>query len=268
MIKNIKSKIKFYIYCITLLIGLFVLMPEASYKMIKSTNMLSVAIILLLIFTAVFASAFIGSDSISKFISLYGILINIVLIIFTAEYLIKMIYAVNNNYYYEMIWICGIFASSAGVYTAAALSHTDNFKYNSQRFWLYFTPTYVLTFMMIFLRKPNSYFELNLKIGKGILSYTEYIAGNLDKDFWLLFNILGNVLFFIPMVFIVSALFSRLKAYQALLISCIIPFIAEGYQFIFKCGSVDIDDIILNIAGIIIGYIICIIVRRINKIPQ
>lgn len=117
---------------------------------------------------------------------------------------------------------------------------------------------------MVFLRKPNTYYELNLKFGEGILSYYDYFIKSFKGDYWMVFNFIGNVVFFVPLIYIVKAFFPKLKTLYSFLICAVIPFLVEGYQYIFKCGSVDIDDIVLNFSGIIIGLIIYEIIAKVN----
>lgn len=69
-------------------------------------------------------------------------------------------------------------------------------------------------------------------------------------------NILGNILIFIPYGILVAEIFPKYrKLSKIFLLSFTTSFFVEFIQF-FIGRSVDIDDLILNVIGSIIGYII------------
>ena len=73
----------------------------------------------------------------------------------------------------------------------------------------------------------------------------------------VLLNILGNVIAFIPFGFILPIISRKTrKFYKILFLGFDFSLIVEIVQLIFKVGSFDIDDIILNSLGVIIGYFI------------
>lgn len=68
-------------------------------------------------------------------------------------------------------------------------------------------------------------------------------------------NLLGNVILFIPFGMLSPLLFSWMcKPQRILILTLLFSFIAELIQFYFQIGVFDIDDIILNTLGSIIGY--------------
>lgn len=165
---------------------------------------------------------------------------------------------------YRLWWLCAIFIANAALYAGVSICRIDNFHKFSRSFQLSFLPTYLFSMILIFARKPNSYFEVNLQPGKGLISYLGYLINNLSYDSWTLFNFVGNLVFFIPMPFMAKALFKKANGIQLFAICAVIPFLIEGYQYIFKCGSVDIDDIIFNLSGLILGIIMINIEKRIQ----
>ena len=79
-------------------------------------------------------------------------------------------------------------------------------------------------------------------------------------------NLLGNVIAFIPFGFFYPIIIKRHKSFWrtffgALLLSLCI----ETIQFVTKVGAFDVDDLILNTFGGIMGYIIFRIVNRIRR---
>lgn len=68
-------------------------------------------------------------------------------------------------------------------------------------------------------------------------------------------NLLGNIFVFSPLGFFLPSLFNqctRLK--NTLLVSLVISLLIEIVQLIFSIGACDIDDIILNVFGSLLGF--------------
>lgn len=85
-------------------------------------------------------------------------------------------------------------------------------------------------------------------------------------------NIFANLLMFVPMGMILPVLFKNKfnKLWKILIFIICLVFIIEIMQFLTFCGSADIDDLILNTAGCIIGYAIIKnnFVRKILKLEE
>ena len=81
-------------------------------------------------------------------------------------------------------------------------------------------------------------------------------------------NVLGNLVLFYPMGIFLSCLFSRIRTLkQTVLISLCTILSVECIQLIFRRGVFDIDDLILNMAGWMLGFLTFSIpfVRRLLK---
>ncbi len=71
------------------------------------------------------------------------------------------------------------------------------------------------------------------------------------------YQIIFNVICFIPLGYFLGTIFNKYNAFKIILIFIIINFLFEVLQFIIPVYRiVDIDDIITNLFGEIIGYII------------
>lgn len=81
-------------------------------------------------------------------------------------------------------------------------------------------------------------------------------------------NIVGNIILFIPFGFFVAHLMKSKKLYPTLVVSMITSIVIEYTQL--KIGrTFDIDDIILNISGGFLGYLIYIIIDTLeDHMPQ
>lgn len=107
---------------------------------------------------------------------------------------------------------------------------------------------------------PNlEHVPLNIIPFKTIISYfLDYWGGNLSF-FIMVSNLLGNVLLTLPLGFFIYIKNKNLSFKQILLISFFTPLIIELVQLslhFLQLGTriVDIDDIILNMLGIVSGY--------------
>ena len=77
------------------------------------------------------------------------------------------------------------------------------------------------------------------------------------------FNLFGNIGLFIPFGFLLPLVAKRLHRFRHVLFSSILLSLAfETYQLVTHTGQFDIDDIILNTLGGIIGYLVLRLISR------
>ncbi|MDD6665376.1 MAG: VanZ family protein [Eubacterium coprostanoligenes] len=72
----------------------------------------------------------------------------------------------------------------------------------------------------------------------------------------LLIRDAGNVLFFTALVIVLLGITKRCKFFWGICLPVAISVSMEFYQYFFKCGDPDIDDVILNTVGAILGCVI------------
>lgn len=78
-------------------------------------------------------------------------------------------------------------------------------------------------------------------------------------------NVIGNMLMFVPYGFFISYISREKKPFSVILLSLFASFTIEITQY--RIGRVfDIDDILLNLIGGILGYIVYIIILKIKSI--
>lgn len=84
---------------------------------------------------------------------------------------------------------------------------------------------------------------------------------------WALKNILGNLVAFIPFGFLLPITYKKVNTYIKVYIVGVLSIVSmESLQLITKLGSFDVDDIILNMVGLSIGYLVlCLMKRSLNK---
>lgn len=74
---------------------------------------------------------------------------------------------------------------------------------------------------------------------------------------WAVINVLGNIIPFVPFGFLLPTYFKKAKTFKKVFaVGFLFIVFAEAFQFITRLGSFDVDDIILNMVGIIFGYIL------------
>jgi glycopeptide antibiotics resistance protein len=77
------------------------------------------------------------------------------------------------------------------------------------------------------------------------------------------FNLAGNVLLFIPFGFLLPLVFRRLDRLRFVFFaSILLSLFFETYQLITRTGQFDIDDLILNSLGGVIGYMLLQLISR------
>lgn len=120
---------------------------------------------------------------------------------------------------------------------------------------------------LLFLRRPaavpfGSYAEalrmnLNLVPFKTIRDFLDIIA-HVDSRYLTAFalaNLIGNVLLFVPFGMLLPALWPAMRKLRHFLPACVLIMAAvEAVQLFTLLGSCDIDDIILNLAGELLGF--------------
>ena len=92
---------------------------------------------------------------------------------------------------------------------------------------------------------------------KTIKTYVTYFfAGKINRGI-VYRNIFGNMLLFMPLTVFLYSLFPKMKnivANLSVVFVCIVT--TETVQLLFKIGSIDIDDIILNMIGALLGFLV------------
>ena len=120
---------------------------------------------------------------------------------------------------------------------------------------------YVLLLYQMLLSTENASSGINLIPFKEITRYS--IGSTL-----FLYNVIGNIALFIPFGFFVSNKLKAKKASHIIVVSAIISLTAELIQY--KIGrAFDIDDILLNVTGAIVGFMVYTSIQLIKrKLPS
>ena len=121
---------------------------------------------------------------------------------------------------------------------------------------------------MTFQYHPPTPDRMNLKPFATVDLYLYLLKNTKDQDLLIhsVVNLVGNVVMFIPLGFLLPKTFRPMRIYP-LMVLCVaagIVFI-EILQLITGLGSCDVDDLILNVIGANMGYLIYLIWRRKTK---
>lgn len=123
---------------------------------------------------------------------------------------------------------------------------------------------------------PNSkgYFDIELwKQNSNIIPFKntyEYITRfdhyNLDI---IINNTLGSVLIFLPLGIFLPLLFKKYSRLSKVIVaSFVISFSIEFLQLVLKVGRFDIEDVILNTVGSMVGFLLLKIMKSVLTIPK
>ena len=75
-------------------------------------------------------------------------------------------------------------------------------------------------------------------------------------------NMVGNIIFFMPFGFLVPMILKEINSYKKIIIvSFAFSLSLEIAQIMIRVGSFDIDDLILNTAGAVLGYVLLRMIR-------
>ncbi|MBF1305240.1 MAG: VanZ family protein [Oribacterium sinus] len=77
-------------------------------------------------------------------------------------------------------------------------------------------------------------------------------------------NLLGNIIGFCPLGFLLPRFSKRCRMYwyNTVMSGYLLSFGVEAIQLIFRAGSCDVDDIILNTLGTALGYVLFRLIQR------
>jgi glycopeptide antibiotics resistance protein len=87
-----------------------------------------------------------------------------------------------------------------------------------------------------------------------------------DSSRDLLINVLGNTLMFVPSGIVLPIVYKRLNTFHRVILAGLgISLCIEIIQLPFSVRATDIDDLILNTLGVVVGYGIFALIRRIKR---
>ncbi len=136
--------------------------------------------------------------------------------------------------------------------------------------WVYIA----LLFVFVVVKFKGSFYELSNRINsysmQGSINYNFISFRNISTQFkyitqwWALKNLLGNIIPFIPFGLLLPITYKKFSSMISVFFTGLASILLiEIFQFFTKLGSFDVDDIILNMIGIVCGYLMFLVVGRI-----
>lgn len=143
-------------------------------------------------------------------------------------------------------------------------------KVNTQPFWRFLFVLYLgVMLWLLFCRSPGwqegmTYREtlrsnISLKPFYTIDNYLNVIKNYPESSYYTqcIIELLGNVLLFIPAGWLPPRLFQTMRKFLPFILTCLLSIVfVESLQLVTLLGHFDVDDIILNLSGMLIGYIL------------
>ncbi len=111
-------------------------------------------------------------------------------------------------------------------------------------------------FLFLMESRENTFREYNLVPFRSIRMFFEYyfIYHDFSFQYWFL-NIFGNIFLLMPFGFLLPVIVDRrLSRIRIFLFSLLLTAGIELTQFYTGLGEMDVDDVILNVFGAMLGY--------------
>ena len=135
--------------------------------------------------------------------------------------------------------------------------------------WVYIA----LLFVFVVVKFKGSFYELSDRINtysmQGSINYNlipfRSMSAQIERitQWWALKNLLGNIIPFIPFGFLLPITYKKFSsAISIFVIGLASILLIEIFQFFTNLGNFDVDDIILNMIGIVCGYVIFLVINR------
>ena len=143
-------------------------------------------------------------------------------------------------------------------------------KVNTQPFWRFLFVVYCAVMLWLLFGRSQGWVSdmtyrqmlqsnINLNPFLTIRNYYGVVRQGPEHSYFLhcVINLLGNVLLFIPAGWMLPKVFPSQRNFFRFFASCIgLIFLVEVVQLFTLLGSFDIDDLILNLSGMILGFLV------------
>lgn len=143
-------------------------------------------------------------------------------------------------------------------------------KVNTQPFWRFVFLIYLAGMLYLLFGRSWGWVEgvsyktlllqsISLKPFRTIDNYMYVVLNRRDSELFVhcLVNLAGNVLLFIPAGWLMPRLFRRFQRFFPFFFSAVgIILLIETAQLLTLLGKFDVDDILLNLLGMVLGYLL------------
>jgi glycopeptide antibiotics resistance protein len=183
-----------------------------------------------------------------KKISFWSLIVSQTLFIISLPFDYKVVHYLN-PLALIVLWACLTFL----VYVLFHLVDKEPIEIRRNQ-WIMGFLIYTSCLIVLLFYRPaqNGLSSYNLIPFKTILFYLR------DKSDPLVsfYNLAANILLFAPYGYLIMFLIKKRRFWLLIIIPVVSVSIIEIMQFVTKRGSLDIDDLILNVTGFVIGYLL------------
>ena len=147
---------------------------------------------------------------------------------------------------------------------AIALLRFFYLKHNNEKFCFHKEITYLISIIYIWLLfEILTMTELNSSSGMNLVPFSEIFRYKVGTKMFS-YNVIGNIVMFIPFGYLIGEYVKPKNIWPVIITTFVTSTTIEFVQL--RIGrSFDIDDILLNLVGGIIGYLLFIAISAINK---
>ena len=165
-------------------------------------------------------------------------------------------WAINNTW--PMLTLFGIIMLSLKL--TKVIINKDHFTFYKE-FYNFLFIIYILLLYYLLLSTEKAASGINL------IPFKEMTRYSIGSELFF-YNVVGNIVLFIPFGYFVSDYLKAKKIHHILIVSILISLTVETIQY--KIGrAFDVDDIILNVIGAILGFMFYISIQAIkNHLPK
>ena len=146
------------------------------------------------------------------------------------------------------------------------MAASKNTKRKTSLYVVLFAAYLILLFYFLFFSEglgrasTEAEYRYNLTLFREIKRFIEYRHVLGYKAVFL--NVVGNVIAFMPFGFLLPPLMNyKTNWFVTTIWAFLFSLFVETIQLFFRLGSFDVDDMLLNTIGGLLGYIICILLK-------
>ena len=78
-------------------------------------------------------------------------------------------------------------------------------------------------------------------------------------------NVFGNITFFVPLGLFLPLMFRKMNAGKTVLTGFLLSLFFEIVQYVTDTGGADVDDLILNTCGVVLGALFFLLLKRLAQ---
>lgn len=135
-----------------------------------------------------------------------------------------------------------------------------------RRMWAF--AAYCVVLAVLLFGRTQMAGAVNLQPMETVCRYLRLLRGDYRLELRLIavVNLVGNMVLFVPMGYYLPRLWPKTRRlWRCLLLGAAIIMCVELVQLTARVGSCDVDDVLLNLPGIAVGYGLYRLVTRFDK---